>query len=61
MGLIELVLTIAVIGFLVWLIITYIPMPEPFKTGIVVIVVICIVLFVLRLFVGDIPIGRVGR
>lgn len=60
MGLIELVLVLAIVGFLVWLVVTYIPMPEPFKKAIIVIVVIVLVLYVLRLLgVGDIMIGRV--
>lgn len=58
MGLIELILTLAVVGFLTWLVVTYIPMPDPIPKIIIAIVVICMVLLVLRLFVGDIPIGR---
>jgi hypothetical protein len=59
MGLIELVLVIAVVGFLVYLVTQYVPMPAPFKQAIIVIVVIVLVLFLLRLLgVADIPIGR---
>ena len=43
MGLIELVLLLAIVGFLVYLLITYVPMPQPFKTAIIVIVVILLV------------------
>jgi hypothetical protein len=59
MGLISLVLVLALVGFIVYLLITYIPMPQMFKTAIVVIVVIVLVLYVIRLLgVPDIPIGR---
>ncbi len=50
MPLISLILTLAVVGFLLWLIITYIPMPAPFKNVIVVIVVIVLVLWLLQVF-----------
>ncbi len=59
MGLIELVILLAIVGFLVWLVINYIPMPDAFKKTIIVIVIVVLVLYLLRLFgVGDIPIGR---
>lgn len=58
-GLIELVLTLALVGFLLWLVLTYVPMPDPFKKAIIAIVVVVLVLYLLRLFgIGDIPIGR---
>lgn len=41
-----LILTIAVIGFIVWAIITYIPMPQPFQ-GIIVLIAILVVVFAL--------------
>lgn len=58
MGLIELVLILAVVGFLVYLIVTYVPMPEPFAKVIIVFVVVVLVLFLLRALVGDIAIPR---
>ena len=58
MGLIGLIVLLAVVGFLVYLVTNYVPMAEPFKKAIVVIVVIVLVLYVLQLFVGDIPIPR---
>ena len=45
-------LAFALIGFLVYLIITYIPMPEPFKQVIIVACVILIVLYLLVLLSG---------
>ncbi len=55
-GLIHLILVIAVVGLLVWLITTYIPMPPIFKTVIYVICAIALILFLLRTFGGDINI-----
>lgn len=53
---ITLILTLALVGFLVYLIITYIPMPDPFKKVIVVIVIVLLILYLIRVlgFV-DIP------
>ena len=54
---IALLLTLAVVGFLAWLILTYIPMPEPFKKALIVIMVVVVVLYVLRVLgVGDLPV-----
>jgi hypothetical protein len=41
-----LILTIAVVGFIVWAIITYIPMPQPFQ-GVIILVAILIIVFAL--------------
>ena len=46
MELFYLVLLLAVAGFMVYLVVTYIPMPEPFKQVIVVLTVILLLLFV---------------
>ena len=54
-GLITLVLVLAVIGFCVWLVVTYIPMPAPMKTAIYVIVVVVLILWILRALVGSGP------
>lgn len=59
MGLLTLVLTIAIIGLIVYLITTYIPMPPIFVTIIYVVVAICLIIMLMRAFgVADIPIGR---
>lgn len=50
MSLITLILTLAIVGFLLWLIVTYIPMPAPFKQIIMVIIVIAVVLWLLNGF-----------
>jgi hypothetical protein len=43
-----LLLTLAVFGFVVWLIVTYIPMPAPVRNVIVVIAVIILLLWFIR-------------
>jgi hypothetical protein len=55
---IALVLTIALLGFLVWLVVTYIPMPDTFKKAIIVIAVILLILHLINLFGLDIPLPR---
>lgn len=54
---ISLIITLALVGLVVYLITTYIPMPAPFKTMIYAIVAIALILYVMRLFgIADIPI-----
>ena len=48
MSLIALIVTLAVVGLIVWLVVTYIPMPEPFKTVIVAVAVLVLLLWVLQ-------------
>jgi hypothetical protein len=50
MSLITLVLTLIVIGVLLWLINTYIPMDGKIKKIINIVVVICVVLWLLSVF-----------
>jgi hypothetical protein len=52
MSLISLILTLIVIGVLLWLINTYIPMDGKIKKIINVVVVVAVILWVLGLFVG---------
>lgn len=60
MGLISLVLVLAIVGFIVWLIVAYIPMPPPFKIVIYVIVAVVLLLFLMRVLgVADIPVPRI--
>lgn len=59
MGIIELFILFAVLGFIAWMILTYVPMPDPMKKVLIVVMVIVLALFLLRtLGIGDIPIGR---
>jgi hypothetical protein len=51
----ALILTLALIGVVVYLIETYLPMPAPFKVAINVIVVVVVVLYLIQLFGLDIP------
>ena len=53
---ISLLLTLAIVGFVVWLIINYIPMPDIFKTAIIGITIILLIIYLIRIFgVTDIP------
>jgi cell division protein FtsW (lipid II flippase) len=45
-------LIFALVGFMVYLIITYIPMPDPFKQVIIVACVILLILYVLFMLTG---------
>ncbi len=54
---ISLIISIALVGLIVWAITTYIPMPAPFKTAIMVIAVVCLVLYLIQFFgVADLEI-----
>lgn len=53
-------LVFALLGFLCYLIVTYIPMPEPFKQVIIVVLVILIVLYLLGMVTGHAALPRVG-
>ena len=61
MSLIDLVIILIVVGVLLWLVNTYIPLDGKIKNIINVVVVIAVVLWLLQLFVGPIPDIRVGR
>ena len=52
MTIVTLLIVFALIGFIVYLVITYIPMPEPFKQVIIVVCVILLILYVLGLVTG---------
>lgn len=51
-GLLSLVIALALIGFVLWLVVTYVPMPEPFKRVILVVVVLVLLLYLLRIVLG---------
>ncbi len=56
---IQLVLGLALLGFLLYLITTYIPMPAIIKTLILVIVAVCVIWYVAGLLgFADIPLPR---
>jgi len=53
---IGLILALAVVGFIVYLIQTYVPMPQPFKIAIYVIVTIVLIVYLMRVLgIQDIP------
>ena len=53
---IQLILTLAIVGFLVYLIVNFIPMPQPFKMAIYGIVAVCLVLYLMAVFgIADVP------
>ncbi len=53
---IELIVGLAVFAFIVWLVITYIPMPAPFQQVFIVIAAIFLILYLVRLFGFDLPV-----
>lgn len=65
MGLIQVVVVLIVVGLLLWLAITYIPMAPPFPRIITAVVIICVVLWLLNVFgilnMGDVHVGHIGR
>ena len=60
---ISIVITLIVIGVLLWLINTYIPMDGKIKTILNIVVVICVVVWLLNAFgvlhSGDVPVPQV--
>jgi hypothetical protein len=63
MPLISVVIILIVVGVLLWLVNTYIPMDQKIKTIINVVVVIAVVLWLLNVFgvLGSIENIRIGR
>ncbi len=56
---IGVLLTLIVVGVILWLVQTYVPMAAPIKTVITVVVVIFLCLWLLQVFgIGDMPIPR---
>lgn len=58
MGLISLILVLVVVGVVLYLIETYIPLDPAIKVVIRVVVVVALILWLLSVFVGDIPLPR---
>lgn len=52
MGLVLTILVLALVGFLVWLITTYIPMPDIFKNVIMVAVAVLIIVWLIGVLLG---------
>lgn len=60
-GILLFILCVALIGFVVYLITTYIPMPPIFAQVIQVGVAILIILYILMLFVGNASLPHLAR
>lgn len=58
-GLLTTLLVLALVGFVLWLILTYIPMPEPFGKVIMVIVVVIVILWLIGQITG-VGVGNLG-
>jgi hypothetical protein len=58
----SVVIMLAIVGLVIYLITTYIPMPQIMKTIILVIVALCVILWLMNIFgLGDIPIPHIPR
>ncbi len=59
---ISLILTLALAGLIVYLIVTYVPMPPIFKTVIMVVAAICLILYLMWAFgIADVPVPQWRR
>lgn len=60
---ISLILTLAVVGMIVWAVVTYIPMPDGFRKVIIVVAIVCVAIYVLYAFgfsgAHDVPVPQV--
>ncbi|MBF0313508.1 MAG: hypothetical protein HQK50_15390 [Oligoflexia bacterium] len=63
MPLIQLVITLVVVGLILWAINSYIPMQPTIKKILNVVVIIIVILWILSLFglIGNMPIMHIGR
>jgi len=61
MDLISLVIVLIVVGVLLWLANTYLPMDQKIKQILNIVVVVAVVLWILSLFIGGLPHIHVGR
>ena len=63
MPIIQLVIILVVIGVVLWLINTYIPMQSTIKTILNAVIIIAVVLWLLSIFgvIGDISTIRIGK
>lgn len=56
MDLLTLLIVVALVGFVLWLVVTYIPMPPPFKQVIIVVAVIILIVWLARTLLGGGPV-----
>lgn len=45
----SVLIALAIVGFLLWVITTYVPMPEPFKRLIVLVAIVVVLIWLARL------------
>ena len=57
---IEVVLVLAVLGFCLWLLLTYVPMPAPVRTVIIAVVVLFLIAWLLN-WLGIVDVGSLRR
>ena len=51
-SLLTLIIVLALVGFVLWLVTTYIPMPQPYKQVLVVVVVLILVVWLANALLG---------
>ena len=61
MDLISLIIVLIVIGVILWAVNTYIPMDAKIKNILNIVVVVVLVLWLLKLFIGDLPYIKIGK
>ena len=49
MDILGILVTLAIVGFLLWIIVTYVPMPQPFQRVLIALIVLLVVIWVLRM------------
>jgi VIT1/CCC1 family predicted Fe2+/Mn2+ transporter len=55
MDILTLIVTLAVIGFVLWLLVNYVPMPQAYKQVLVGVVILLVCLWLLRILIGPLP------
>ena len=55
MDILTLIVTLVVIGFVTWLLTTYVPMPGAYKQVLVGVVILLVVIWLLRILIGPLP------
>ena len=54
MSLIAIIVGLALVGLVLWLVTTYIPMPEPYKRVIIIVAIVIVVLWLIQML-GVLP------
>lgn len=61
MGLISLIVTLAIVGMVLYLVESFIPMPSQMRTVIRAVVILVVILWLVQIFIGDVPLPRFRR